>query len=91
MKSEFEVRLALIKHIKQLFLDMNDPGDWTDAECAEADTQAEDFADWLLDSLTIKIDEIGDDNTFILRCQMIDAKNFINSKMAEPLVRDTNI
>jgi hypothetical protein len=91
MKSEFEVRLALINHIKQLFLDMTDPGDWTPSEVEEADSQAEDFADWVLDSLTVKVEEIGDDNTFVLRCQMVDAKNFVNSKMEEPLVRDINL
>jgi hypothetical protein len=91
MKSEFEVRLNLIKHIKQLFLDMNDPGDWTSDEIAEADAQAEDFADWVLDSLNVKIEEIGEDNTFVLRCQMVDARNFVNSKMEEPLVRDINL
>jgi len=91
MKSEFEVRLALIKHIKQLFLDMIDPGDWSSDEISEADAQAEDFADWLLESLTAEIDEIGDNNAFVLRCQMVDAKEFVNSKVAEPLVRDTNL
>jgi|APGre2960657423_1045063.scaffolds.fasta_scaffold66079_2 hypothetical protein len=91
MKTEHEVRLALIGHIKQLFLDMNDPGDWTASEIEEADVQAEDFADWVLDSLNAKVEEIGDNNTFTLRCQMVDAKNFIDSKTAEPLVSDTNL
>ena len=88
MKTEHEVRLALIGHIKELFLDMNDPGDWTPSEVEEADVQAEDFADWILESLNIKVEEIGDDNSFTLRCQMTDARNFINSKIAEPLVKD---
>ena len=70
---------------------MNDPGDWTASEIEEADVQAEDFADWVLDSLNAKVEEIGDNNTFTLRCEMVDAKNFIDSKTAEPLVSDTNL
>ena len=91
MKSEAEVRLALINHIKQLFLDMIDPGDWSSDEISEADAQAEDFADWLLDSLTVEVKEIGDNNSFTLHCVMKDAKNFVDSKIAEPLVRDINL
>ena len=91
MKSQHEVRLDIINHIKQLFLDMNDPGDWTKAEIEEADVQAEDFADWVLESLGAEITEIGEDNTFSLRCKMVDAKNFVDSKTAEPLVRDVNL
>ena len=91
MKSEAEVRLALINHIKQLFLDMVAPGDWSSDEIVEADAQAEDFADWLLDSLTAEVSEFGDDNAFTLKCKMVDAKKFVDSKSTEPLVRDTNL
>jgi hypothetical protein len=91
MKSEPEVRLDLINHIKQLFLDMVDPGDWSSDEIAEADAQAEDFADWLLESLTAEITAIGDNNSFTINCVIKNAKDFIDSKVAEPLVRDTNL
>lgn len=85
MKSTFEIRLEIIRQIKELVLDISDPGDWNKKELAEATIEAENLAELILDSLSVEVKEVSE-NGFILSGSLTDVRSFMDIKMNEPLL-----
>lgn len=85
MTSQSEMTLKIIGHIKTLFIDMIDPGDWAPGEFEEANELAETFTNWMFDSLSLSVASIEENGSFTLSGTMENAKNFMNEKLTNPL------
>lgn len=86
MKSTAEMRLAIIEQMAEALLDLNDPGNWSDAEVEEAKDAAQEYASTLLDMFSAEITVTGE-NTFTLSGNLADVRNFMDSYLGEPLVK----
>jgi hypothetical protein len=83
-KSEFEVRLSVIKHMSHMLLEMTDV-DFDNLSSEEEDLMLEDFeevAGHLLDSLGFKPSNSEDGVNFTAVFTMIDTEEYITNFLA---------
>lgn len=89
MKSAAEIRLAIIEQMAEALLDLNDPGDWTKEEIADARDGAEEYATVILDLFKIEVVSVDADK-FQLAGQLANVREFMDNYMTEPLVKGEN-
>lgn len=85
-----EERYAIIRHISSLYQDIADTGELTDQEIDANSQIGDEFAECIVDSLSMEIVS-RDGDTITIRVKTLDETfPWLETYMAKPLVEDQN-